>query len=521
MSATSVSVLLPLAADVKEAHVGCDAITRFLRSTGLDFEVLTLVPRDGEQYGTLLRRGISEAKGETIVIADDDLPYGASAIGDAIAMIQSGATDIVFATTSDDSRHAVIRWLLVDILPDPTIRLKAFSAGAARLAIAETKLAGTECEIEIAFLANKYGFRVEPLLVTLSEKLPVASGRWPEADPATGNRQPATTKSRRRLSFTNLSLGAVISIRMTARRMGYRASRRCPVCFASDVWTAAQIPGNIVRACSRCKCRYLNQFTTDDEARPVRRILRAHAAPAEAREESHSSTARDRTALRRLAALRKHLAPRARMLEIGVRDGRFGLASSQEFEYVGIDHAQPVARAARGLGLEVYCATLANFVNTGPLFDAIALFHVFENHPDPHDALARIKDLLKPGGVLFLTMFDTEGLLYLLTERKRMAHNFQTHLILYSRSALIELLEHSGFEIEVIGPDFEHRDHRFLRHVVGARWPILAPIVNALLKMLPDPLLVGTGSIRVIAKRRAGTTVDIRAVRSVEATHAR
>jgi SAM-dependent methyltransferase len=498
MSATSVSVLLPLAANLKDAPAACDAIARFLRSTGFDFEVLPLVPRDGEQYGTLLRRGISEAKGDTIVIADEELPYGTSAIGDAIAMIQSGATDVVFATTtSDESRHALIRWLLVDLLPDPAIRLKAFSARAARLAIGETKLAGMECELEIAFLANKYGFRVEPLQVTLY------------------------TKPHRRLSFTNLSVGAVVSIRLTARRMGYRASRRCPVCFASDVWTAAQIPGNIVRACSRCKCRYLNQFTTDDETQPVRRILRAHAAPAEAREEPHSSTARERTALRRLAALRKQLAPRARVLEIGVRDGSFGLASSSEFEYVGIDHAQPVARAARAQGLEVYCATLANFVNTGPLFDAIALFHVFENHPDPHDALARIKDLLKPGGVLFLTMFDTEGLLYLLTERKRMAHNFQTHLILYSRSALIELLEHSGFEIDVIGPDFEHRDHRFLRYVVGARWPMLGPLANALLKMLPDPVLVGTGSIRVIAKRRAGTTVDVRAARSVEATHAR
>jgi SAM-dependent methyltransferase len=498
MSATSVSVLLPLAGDARDAQPACDAIARFLRSTGFEFEVVPLTPAGGERYGALLRRGVGEAKGEIIVIVDEDLPYGAAAIGDAIAMIQSGTTEIVFSTTTGgDWRHALIRWLLVDILPDPAVRLKAFTADAARLAIGETKLAGLECDLEFAYLANKYGFRVEPLHVTLAGNTP------------------------RELAFTSLCLGAVISIRWTARRMGYRASRRCPVCFASDIWTAAQIPGNIVRACSRCKCRYLNQFASDDDAQPVRRVLAAHAVPSEAREESHSATAREKTAARRLSSLRKQLPPRARVLEIGVRDGTFGLASENEFEYVGIDHAQPVARAARGKGLEVYCATLANFVNTGPLFDAIALFHVFENHPDPHDALGRIKDLLKPGGVLFLTMFDTEGLLYLLTERKRMAQNFRTHLILYSRSALIELLEHSGFEIEVIGPDFEHRDHRFLRHVVASRWPLLAPFVNALLKLLPDPLLVGTGSIRVIAKRRAGATLDIRAIRSVEATHAR
>jgi hypothetical protein len=132
-----------------------------------------------------------------------------------------------------------------------------------------------------------------------------------------------------------------------------------------------------------------------------------------------------------------------------------------------------------------------------------------------------MKDLLKPGGMLFLTTFDTEGLLYLLTERKRMPQNFRTHLILYSRSALIELLEHSGFEIDAIGPDFEYRDHKFLRHLAANRWPAIAPIVRGLLRLLPDPLLVSAGSIRIVAKRRAGPPVNVRPIRSVEPTHAR
>jgi hypothetical protein len=140
---------------------------------------------------------------------------------------------------------------------------------------------------------------------------------------------------------------------------------------------------------------------------------------------------------------------------------------------------------------------------------------------DPHDTLGRIKDLLKPGGVLFLSTFDTEGLIYLFSERKRMAQNFRTHLILYSRSALIELLEHSGFEIIDIGPDFEYRDHKFLRHWLASHHPRLAPLVRALLGILPDPLIVTTGSIRIIARRRSGLPLNARAIRSVEPTHAR
>ena len=140
---------------------------------------------------------------------------------------------------------------------------------------------------------------------------------------------------------------------------------------------------------------------------------------------------------------------------------------------------------------------------------------------DPHDALARMRDLLKPGGSLTLVTFDTESLFYLLSERWRMVHNFRTRVILYSRSALIELLERSGFEIGNVGPAFEYRDQRFLRHWISARWPALLPIARAVLALLPDPLLVSSGSIRIIAKRRAGPPLNVRAIRSVEPTHAR
>jgi hypothetical protein len=102
-----------------------------------------------------------------------------------------------------------------------------------------------------------------------------------------------------------------------------------------------------------------------------------------------------------------------------------------------------------------------------------------------------------------------------------MTQNFRTHLILYSRSALIELLERSGFEIVDIGPDFEYRDHKFVRHWLASHHPLLAPLARAVLKLLPDPLIVSSGSIRIVAKRRGGSSLNVRAIRSVEPTHAR
>ena len=497
MSSTSVSILVPLTRTVSELPSTLEAVEEYLHTTGFDFDVRVLDSRDGDDYGAMIRRGASDAQGSVIVVIDPDLAYPVSAIGDAVALIESESAEVVFATRTQRRPPWLLRWLLVPILPDPNLSLKAFSSQAAKRLIGESKLEGNGFDLELAYLSNKYGFRVETLRVD-------ADGR--------GHANFGAMRG----------LASAIKIRLTDRANGYRAPRRCPVCFSSEVWSWDQIPGNVVRNCNRCKCRYLNNFGAAEDALPVRRELRPNPAPSEVGDETaHARTARERTSWRRLKALRKQVAPRSRILEIGVRDGSFASAAAREYEYVGLDRAAATSRAARAKGLEVYCSTVNGFVNTGPAFDAITLFHVFENMPDPHDALARIKDLLKPGGAVLLTTFDTEGLLYLISERIRMAHNFRTHLILYSRSALIELLEHSGFEIVSVAPSFEYRDHRFLRYWITARFPMLAPLVHAVLRLLPDPLLVSSGSIRITAKRRAGPPIDVRAIRSVEPTHAR
>jgi SAM-dependent methyltransferase len=494
MSATSVTVIVPRG-EGAEPRAVLDAVTRYMETTGFKFEIITADP---EPFGSAIRRAVSEATGSVIVLVDPELPYPVSAIGDAVAMVESGTTDVARATTSRLRRGSpFMRWVLVDELPDPAIFLLALSSSAAKTIVGETRLVDRGCELEISFLANKYGFRIEKLVVHPSER-----GRSRSFGAAGG-------------------IVAALKIRLTNRRNVYRAARRCPVCFSPEVFSCGQIPGNVVRACRRCKCRYLNQFADIEGSQPVRRVIRAHRPLVQPSYESHSPPARERTSMRRLNWVRRQLPARARVLEVGVRDGSFGAAAAGEYEYVGIDPASAAARHARSRGLEVYCASLSSFVNTGPSFDAITLFHVFENMTDPHDALERIKDLLKPGGVLFLSALDTEGLLYLLSGRKLMAQNFRTHLILYSRSALIELLEHSGFEIIDIGPDFEYRDQKFLRHWLSSHHPRIAPIARLVLRALPDPTIVTTGSIRIIARRRSGPPLNARTIRSAEPTHAR
>src|SRR6266849_5500630 len=174
MSSTSVSILVPLMRGASELPSTLESVEQYLQTTGFDFDVRVLDSRDGEGYGAMIRRGASEAKGSVIVVIDAELPYPVSAIGDAVALIESESAEIVFATPSSrgGNRQGLLRWLLVPMLPDPGLYLKAFSSQAARLLIGESKLTGSGFDLELAYLANKYGFRVESLRVDAGVRSP-------------------------------------------------------------------------------------------------------------------------------------------------------------------------------------------------------------------------------------------------------------------------------------------------------------------------------------------------------------
>src|SRR3954470_11549806 len=148
MSATSVSVLIPLMGPSAELPSTLETVERYLQTTGFAFDIRVLDRRDGAGYGAMIRRGTADAGGSVVIIVDHDLPYPVSAIGDAVALIESGAAEVVFARRPRCRDSVVLRSLLVPILPDPSLLLKAFSSHAARLLIAESKLRGGGFDLE-------------------------------------------------------------------------------------------------------------------------------------------------------------------------------------------------------------------------------------------------------------------------------------------------------------------------------------------------------------------------------------
>jgi SAM-dependent methyltransferase len=382
---------------------------------------------------------------------------------------------------------------------DAQCGLKAFDASAAAVLFGDSRLSGFAFDVEILYLADKYGYRIARVAVT-------------------------SRPHDRRLRVTRQSLrmaGDLLSVWRNDRRGLYRPPRRCPVCFSVEVWTIAQIGERVIRVCHRCRCRFLSSFASryDDE---VARPPVPASPPARAAWEIENLTPSERRMLpRRVGLLRGHVAPGGRVLEIGAGSGRLGMMLAKEFDYVGIELSDESCREARARGVEVYRARLSSFVNTGAPFDAVTMFRVFENLEDPHDALGKVSELLRPGGILAIVTPDTESFLALLSRDRWFAYDEPDAVIFYSRGGLVELLERSGYEILSVATDVEHATREEIMARVGRIGRVWGFLSKLLVRALPSPFPVTIGGIRVVARRRGSTPFATRPLRAATSSHSR
>lgn len=153
------------------------------------------------------------------------------------------------------------------------------------------------------------------------------------------------------------------------------------------------------------------------------------------------------TARRTLARIEAHASRRGVILDLGCWVG-FLLAEARErgWRTVGVEPSEFGSSYARDrLRLEVLTADLFSAELERSSFDAIVMGDVIEHLVSPEEALARIRELLAPGGVVWLATPDAGSAVARLLG-KRWWSVLPTHVQYFTRRSLTTLLGRCGFD---------------------------------------------------------------------------
>jgi SAM-dependent methyltransferase len=180
---------------------------------------------------------------------------------------------------------------------------------------------------------------------------------------------------------------------------------------------------------------------------PEEAVLAAAYAEAESDAYIDEEAGQRTTARRALERIEAHVARRGTILDLGCWVG-FLLAEARDsgWQTLGVEPSEFGSSYARDeLGLEVITGDVFSADLEPASFEAIAMGDVLEHLVSPADALARIRELLAPGGVLWLAVPDAgSGVARMMG--KRWWSVLPTHVQYFTRGSLATLLGRCGFD---------------------------------------------------------------------------
>jgi 2-polyprenyl-3-methyl-5-hydroxy-6-metoxy-1,4-benzoquinol methylase len=149
-----------------------------------------------------------------------------------------------------------------------------------------------------------------------------------------------------------------------------------------------------------------------------------------------------------LRQLEAYAGARGQLLDVGCSLGNFLVAARRrDWQVSGIEIAHAVADyARREHGLDVLTGTLPEARVPDNSHDVVTLWACLEHTPNPSENLHHAYRVLRPSGVLALTVPNWSSLSVRLL-RARYRYLCRDHLYLFSPGTIRKILENQGFEI--------------------------------------------------------------------------
>jgi SAM-dependent methyltransferase len=165
-----------------------------------------------------------------------------------------------------------------------------------------------------------------------------------------------------------------------------------------------------------------------------------------------------------------------KILDVGCGGGSYLYRLKQwGWETYGVEPSEAGAKQARSLGLAVTHGMLLDANFPSGFFDVVYLSHVLEHLRDPYSTFREIKRILKPDGLVYLTVPNTRSLSFLVFRKNWYALDTPRHVVSYSPKTLQFLCAKTGFKIVSLdytaGPFSFVRSVKYFLEEGGDHWP--------------------------------------------------
>ena len=136
------------------------------------------------------------------------------------------------------------------------------------------------------------------------------------------------------------------------------------------------------------------------------------------------------------------------LLDVGCGGGSYLYRlKSWGWNSYGVEPSAVGAAQAHSLGLNVHHGQIEDARFPDSLFDVIRLNHVLEHLTDPHGTMREIGRILKPEGIVYITVPNARSLNFWLFGENWYGLDIPRHVVSYSPEALKFLCDGTGFEI--------------------------------------------------------------------------
>lgn len=217
-----------------------------------------------------------------------------------------------------------------------------------------------------------------------------------------------------------------------------------------------------------------------------------------------------RSMRRHLEQMERQQALEGALLEIGCAYGLFLDEARNRFSSVtGIDIcAGPVAYAQRVLGLDARTGDFLTEDFGDRLFDVICMWDTIEHLASPDAAVVRSAELLRPGGMLYLTTGDIGSWNARWRGKRWRQIHPPSHVNYFSRRTIRTLLTRTGYEVRAIeSARYYHTAYNILA-TIRLRGGMASGVADTLLMSVGEHraarlgLWLDFGDIMFVAARR-------------------